>query len=246
MTFQNKTWLWADWPAPENIRAGTTTRKPGFSQNQFAMLNLATHVGDDKYHVEKNRNFLVKHLKLSSPPYWLSQTHSNRIICLDDVVTDTNADGAYTTIKNRICTIMTADCVPLLFCNSTGTKVAAVHAGWKGICNGIIEKAVELLDKPSTIMVWIGPCICAKHYEVGTDVYDSCRKHLSLTQTAFEQTDKNHWQCDLVSIVKIILKNRGIGAIYECGLCTYEQENLFYSYRRDGVTGRTASMIWME
>ena len=248
MTQQIKTdsWIWADWPAPKHIRAGFSIRKGGYSEGQFSTLNLASHVGDNKIHVEKNRDYLINQLKLSSSPVWLSQTHSNHIVCLDNKTINKNADGAYTTKNNRICTVMTADCVPLLFCDQSGKQVAAIHAGWKGICKGIIDKAIKIYHDTSKIMVWIGPCISAKHYEVGIDVYNNCLNYLSLTKDAFIETDKNHWNCDLVSLVNIILKKSQVGAIYECGLCTYEQEDMFYSYRRDGETGRTASMIWME
>ena len=243
---KSECWIPADWPAPENIRAGTTIRQNGYSLDNFSSLNLATHVGDDVDNVEKNRKYLIESLDLPSSPVWLSQYHSNDIVCLNDNLQTLKADGAYTTQRNKICTVMTADCVPLLFCNQSGTQIMAIHAGWKGICKGIIENAIKIYADPKQLMVWIGPCIHAKHYEVGRDVYEACIQHLPMSQEAFIQTDNNHWHCDLVTLVKIILKNSQIGAIYECGLCTFEQEALFYSYRRDGETGRTASMIWME
>lgn len=242
----SKSWIWADWPAPDHICAGTSIRQGGFSQGQFSYLNLATHVGDNKNNVLKNRAYLAQQLSLSSEPNWLNQAHGNCIINLDKNTGNITADGSYSTNKNRICVILTADCVPLLFCNKAGTKIAAIHAGWKGLCGGILENACRLYPNPSEVMVWIGPCISKKNYEVGNDVYQTCIKHLQATSDAFTQTNTEHWQCDLVSIVKIILKNNHIGAIYECELCTYEEEALFYSYRRDGVTGRTASMIWMD
>ena len=243
---QSESWIWADWPAPDHIRAGTSIRNGGFSREHFASLNLATHVGDDAYNVQKNRDYLADQLSLPSIPKWLNQTHSNRIISLDSNLENLNADGAYSTNKNSICTIMTADCVPILYCDKAGTKITAIHAGWKGICSGIIENAISLYRDPASLLVWIGPSISQKYYEVGIDVYQSCINHLQLSKEAFYQTEIDHWHCDLVNLAKIILKNNNVGAIYECGLCTYKMEELFYSYRRDGVTGRTASMIWMD
>ncbi|MFT5395674.1 MAG: YfiH family protein [Gammaproteobacteria bacterium] len=239
-------WLWADWPTPKHVRAGTSLRSGGISMPPFNELNLGLHVGDETKNVLHNREFLSQHLKLRSDPFWLDQIHSNNIIALDDYTTDTSADGSYTTKKNNACTIMAADCVPILFCNAAGTKVAAIHAGWKGICNGIIEKAANLFSNPDTVFVWIGPCISGKYYEVGRDVYEQCLDHETKLKSAFIQKNEDHWHCELAMIVKIILKNSGVGLIYESGLCTYKMDKLFYSYRREVITGRTASMIWME
>jgi purine-nucleoside/S-methyl-5'-thioadenosine phosphorylase / adenosine deaminase len=242
----NKLWLWADWPAPKRIRAGTSIRIGGHSKIPFNNLNLAQHVGDDPVDVKKNRNTLVNHLELRSEPTWLNQAHSSHIISIDTPPENRKADGSFTTKQNNICAVLTADCVPVLFCNKAGTKIAAIHAGWRGICNGIIENAIKTFSDSETILAWIGPCISSKYYEVGKDVYESCLNHSSLLKSAFDQTNIDHWHCDLAKIVKIILENAGIGAIYECNLCTYKMDELFFSYRRENNTGRTASMIWME
>lgn len=243
---QNKLWLWADWPAPKHVRAGTSLRIGGVSENPYSDFNLANHVGDKPDNVKTNRETLIRHLNLQEEPVWLNQTHSSSIISIDSDSSNRNADASYATTKNRICAVMTADCVPLLFCNKEGTKVAAIHAGWKGICNGIIENAIQIFSNPDTILVWIGPCISADYYEVGNDVYDGCLNHSKMLKSAFKPNRSHHWHADLNKIVKILLENSGVGSIYECGLCTFEMDNLFYSYRRDGMTGRTASLIWME
>lgn len=242
----NKLWLDADWPAPKHIRAGTSIRTGGHSKTPFNDLNLAKHVGDDPDNVEKNRETLINYLKLKSEPIWLNQTHSAEIISIDNTLGDREADASFTTKQHQVCTVMTADCVPILFCKKDGTKVAAIHAGWKGICGGIIENSINAFSEPETILAWIGPCISSEHYEVGNNVYESCLNHSNLVKSAFEQTNVKHWHADLVKIVRILLENRGVGAIYECNLCTYKMDDLFFSYRRDGNTGRTASMIWME
>jgi purine-nucleoside/S-methyl-5'-thioadenosine phosphorylase / adenosine deaminase len=247
MTEQIKNpWLWASWPAPKHIRAGTSIRVGGNSQSPYNDLNLALHVGDKPEHVIENRDIISRYLNLPSKPIYLEQTHSSNIISVDVIPDILNADGSHTTEQNRVCTIMTADCVPILLCDTVGTKIAAIHAGWKGICNGIIEKTVNEFQNPNDILVWIGPCISRQYYEVGKDVYERCLRHSMSLKSAFNQSNEDHWFCDLIHLVKIILKKSQVGLIHECGLCTYKMDNLFYSYRRDGITGRTASMIWME
>ena len=250
MTYQIKDncWIAADWPAPKHIKAGTTVRgyDHGYSKAPFNSLNLAQHVGDDPSIVNTNRKTISESLELMSDPVWLDQCHSSKIVCIDTTPNNFEADGSYTTKKNHICTVLTADCVPFLICDDKGLKIAAIHAGWKGICHGIIENALKAFSDYKSIMVWIGPCINSEFYEVGNDVYNACISHLNLLEGAFTPGRQGHWQCDLSKIVRIIFKNVGVGAIYECGLCNYKMDNLFYSYRRDGITGRTASLIWME
>ena len=247
MTEQSdKLWLWANWPAPKHVRAGTSIRFGGVSHSPYNDLNLALHVGDKPDNVTKNRKILSNYLKLQSEPVWLEQTHGSNIISIDTEPKYLVADGSHTSKKNKVCTIMTADCVPVLLCNTDGEKIAAIHAGWKGICQGIIENAIKEFPESESILAWIGPCISSEHYEVGKDVYEGCLNRSALLKCAFNQINANHWYCDLVNIVKIILNNSGVGAIYESNLCTYKMDKLFYSYRRDGNTGRTASMIWME
>lgn len=241
-----KLWIDADWPAPKHIHAGTSTRIGGYSKTPYNELNLAHHVGDVPSNVEKNRDTLSKYLKLPSEPLWLNQTHSSKIISIDTIPENTDADASVTTRQNKVCTVMTADCVPILFCDKNGTKVAATHAGWKGLCSGIIENTISTFSCPESILAWIGPCISNEHYEIGIDVYEHCLNHSNLLKNAFDQINADHWYADLARMAKILLENSGVGSIYECKLCTYKMNGLFYSYRRDGDTGRTASMIWME
>lgn len=239
-------WIWADWPVPDNVHAGTSIRVGGDSQAPYDELNLALHVGDNPENVIKNRQTLSEYLDLPSEPIWLEQTHSSTIVPINTSAENVIADGSFTTGQNNVCAIMTADCVPILFCDATGTKIAAIHAGWKGICGGIIEKAVNEFSKPEVLLAWIGPCISGQYYEIGKDVYEKFNIYSSSLKSAFKQHNEDHWYCDLVSIVKIILENSRVTSIYECGLCTYAKDSLFYSYRRDGNTGRTATLIWME
>ena len=242
----NNLWLWANWPAPVHVRAGVSLRKGGVSLSPFDELNLGLHVGDDVKNVLSNRNILSQHLGLTSAPVWLDQIHSTNIISLDDHTITASADGSNTVKKNIACTIMTADCVPILFCNAAGTKVAAIHAGWKGISSGIVEKAIHLFSRPDTIYAWIGPCISSDYYEVCKDVYGQFLDHKTILKTAFIKKDEDRWYCDLTKIIKTILENEGVHQIYEWGLCTDKMNKLFYSHRREGITGRQASMIWMQ
>jgi purine-nucleoside/S-methyl-5'-thioadenosine phosphorylase / adenosine deaminase len=243
---ENKLWLDADWPAPEHIRAGTTVRTGGYSKAPYNDLNIAQHVGDDPDNVKKNRATLGNYLNLQSEPIWLNQSHSAKIISIDNTPENRDADASFTTKPQQVCVVMTADCVPILLCRKDGAKVAAIHAGWRGICNGIIENSLNTFSEPETIMAWIGPCISSGYYEVGKDVYNDCLKHSNSLKSTFDQINDNHWHADLGRITKILLENAGVGSIYECKLCTYNRDDLFFSYRRDGNTGRTASMIWME
>ena len=185
------------------------------------------------------------HLGISTEPIWLKQEHNKKILLVDEAPTDIKADGSYTTEKNKVCVVTTADCVPILFCNDEGTKVAAIHAGWKGICMGIIDDTIKIFDRPESVFVWIGPCISKKHYEIGEDVYSNFLNYSDSLENSFEENNNQKWSCCLNNIVKTLLKNSGVEKIYDCGLCTYELGDLFFSHRRDGNTGRMATMIWI-
>tara|TARA_B100001250_G_scaffold60616_1_gene47305 strand:- start:651 stop:1394 length:744 start_codon:yes stop_codon:yes gene_type:complete len=239
-------WIKANWSAPNNIKAGTSTRAGGYSDPPYDESNLSLNVGDDPKKVKKNRDKILSNLKISTDPIWLEQSHSKKILLVNKKPKDINADGSYTTIKNKVCVVTTADCVPILFCNNEGTKVAAIHAGWKGICMGIIENAIEIFDSPKSIHVWIGPCISKKYYEISKDVYSNFLHYSDLLENSFEKKNNEKWSCCLNSIVKTTLRKSGIKKIYSSDLCTYELDKLFFSYRRDGDTGRNATMIWIS
>ena len=238
-------WLRADWPAPAHIRAGVSLRLHGASRAPYAGLNLAAHVGDADVNVRENRARLTARLRLESEPVWLQQEHGRHIISLDRVHPGHKADGALTTRAGRICAVLTADCAPVLLCDRAGSKIAAIHAGWRGIAAGIVENAIRHFAARDGLMVWIGPCIGQRHYEVGPDVYAACATRSSLLAAAFTPNDRGKWHCDLAGLVKIIARHNGVEAIHACGLCTFANDAWFYSYRRDGATGRMATLIWM-
>ncbi len=241
-------WIAADWPAPAHVHAGVTTRTGGASIGTYQGFNLATHVGDQAESVSANRKYLVNSLHLPAEPAWLTQVHGSHIITLSDSPADTLADGSYTRANNQVCAVLTADCLPLLLCDVDGREIAAVHVGWRGYCAGIIDSALSAFAaRGKNLLAWMGPCISAACYEVGDEVRQACLAAHGIA-AAFTAADhrSGHWQADLGLLVKHSLNAGGVTRIYESGLCTFSNPEQFYSYRRDGNTGRIASLIWMD
>ena len=236
-------WLAADWPAPDFIKAGTTTRQGGLSKEPYDSFNLATHVGDDNALVEKNRS----KLNVPNSPQWLEQIHSTRAVLLPNNETIPKADAVYTFEKNIVCSVMTADCLPLLITDTKGTCVAAIHAGWRGLCDGIIEATIEKLPvENSSLLVWLGPAIGPAVYEIGEEVYDTFTKNDIEAKKSFTEVSEQHWLFDIYGLAKLRLNRLGVKQIYGGEHCTLSEEEKFFSYRRDDVTGRMASMIWID
>lgn len=237
-----------DWPAPQNIHAFSTTRKAGVSQGVFSGLNLALHVEDNPQHVELNRQQLKRQLDLPAEPRWLNQVHG--IQAVNVVIPDEptpEADASFAVIKNNVCVVMTADCLPVLICNRKANKVAAAHAGWRGLVDGVIEKTIESLnEKPEDLLVWLGPAIGPDAFEVGEDVYHAFVADLPQAKAAFKANRPGHYLADIYQLARMRLNRMGVDAIYGGGYCTYTDADHFYSYRRDGKTGRQASLIWFE
>lgn len=235
-----------NWPAAKHIKAFSSTRAEGFSVGAYRGLNLGSHVGDDSAAVEKNRQWLAHNAAMPSAPVWLNQTHSTQVEYLDSPSVEViDADGVYTDKSGVVCSAMTADCLPVLLTNTQGTQVAAVHAGWRGLANGIVENAVEKLS--GDVMAWIGPAIGAQVFEVGQDVVDA---FISVEPQAIEafqpQAQQGKWLADMNKLVAQRLSRVGVKQVYYSDLCTYSDAERFYSYRRDGVTGRQATFIWIE
>lgn len=241
-TFKPEQWLIPDWPAPDNIRAGTSLRNGGVSLAPYGSLNLGDHVGDNPAATAENR----RRLNLPTEPIWLQQTHSTRIIDAADAPTQVEADGSYTTQANVICAVLTADCLPILICNQQGNLVAAIHAGWRGLAEGIIETSVKMFNGNNhELLAWLGPAIGADAYEVGDEVRNAFIKTQPRASSAFSSFG-GKWRMDIYALARQHLNALGVMAIYGGNYCTYQQQERFYSYRRDGVTGRMASVIWME
>lgn len=237
----------ADWPVPDQIKAVSTTRLGGQSLAPYDDLNLANHVGDDRDIVQKNRVQLMQILALSDSPLWLQQVHGTRIVSYNPATEVPEADGAYTASPQEVLAVMTADCLPVLISNKQGTEVAAVHAGWRGLLNGVIEAAIQRFhSSPEEILVWLGPAIGPTAFEVGDDVRTQFMSIDNQASKAFRDNRPGHWLADIYQLARQRLNRLGVDAVYGGGLCTVTDPNRFFSYRRDGVTGRMASLIWIN
>jgi YfiH family protein len=237
-----------DWPAPARVRACVTTRAGGVSVGAYAGLNLGDHVGDDPAAVAENRARLGACIQ--ARPVWLSQVHGVRVVQArpgrqaDEAE---QADGCWTSTPGIACTAMTADCLPVLFCNVSGTRVAAAHAGWRGLANGVLEAAVDsMAAAPGDIMAWLGPAIGPRRFEVGAEVREAFMAIHPEADTAFVPGGQpGKFQADIYALARIRLASVGVRAVYGGGGCTVEDAR-FFSYRRENPTGRFASLIWLE
>ena len=226
--------LIANWPASPNIHALTTTCEQG---------NLALHVGDDEIQVLTRRKNLRQNLNLINEPHWLNQTHSTRCVTIEeDDFRD--ADAAITRIPQQPLVIMTADCLPILLCDQQGQEIAAIHAGWRGLLNGIIENTLKKM-KSKSLFAWIGPAICGQCFEVGDEIEQQFTDKYQFTRSAFRTLhNKNH--ADLSLIAELILNYNGVSNVTQSNSCTFEGINKYYSYRRTPQTGRIATLIWFN
>ncbi|NOQ94205.1 MAG: peptidoglycan editing factor PgeF [Methylophaga sp.] len=238
--------IYPDWPAPESIKAISTTRQGGFSLPPYNELNLGDHVGDNAETVGKNRDSLILQASLPEAPRWLKQVHGTTVSFASSWQQGDEADAIISSHPNQVCAIMTADCLPILLCNQAGDQVAAIHAGWRSLAAGIIEKTVSHFDCPThEIMAWLGPAIGPSQFEVGNDVFHAFTSHSSDAAIALQQIDPKHYLADIYLLAKQRLNDLDIHAIYGGERCTVSEPAHFFSYRRDGITGRMASMIWI-
>ncbi len=244
-------YLPASWPAqPENVSAVTTLIHGGVSQGVFSEFNLAMHVGDDAVAVNANRAKLVADLQLPSEPVWLEQIHSEKVIRLCEPAAPdftVQADASVTATSGVVCAVMTADCLPVFFCDEAGTEVAVAHAGWRGLHAGIISNTANAMQVAvEKIQVSFGPAIGPSNFEVGEEVFLAFIEKNSLNKTAFVATRKNHYLCDIYQLARIELQSLGIDKIAGGEFCTYRDRDQFYSFRRQPSTGRMASLIWLR
>lgn len=245
--------LTPDWPAPARVRACITTRMGGNSNGNYKTNNLALHVGDDAEIVEANRLALVQQLSLKRNPQWLEQVHGIKVARARDDKLVRTADAAYTTETGLACVVMTADCLPILLCDRDGTQVAAVHAGWRGLAKGVVARAVQQFAIPAgQLLAYLGPAISQPHFEVGVEVLEAFFKsardprHSERVADAFKPGLRPlHFHADIFALARAELQALGVHAIYGGGLCTFSDQDNFYSYRRDRDTGRMASLIWL-
>ena len=235
-----------DWPAPGRVQARSTTRAGGVSRGVYAGLNLGDHVGDAPEAVIANRALLREHLGLAVEPSWLRQVHGREVVAAGAGGPGCEADAAMADAPGAVCVVMTADCLPLLVCDRAGTRVAAVHAGWRGLVDGVVERTVEALGvAPESLMVWLGPAIGPDAFEVGPEVRARFLAADPAAGLAFRPRPDGRWLADLFLLARQRLGRLGVEQVYGGGDCTFSQPRRFYSYRRDGVTGRMASLIWL-
>ena len=239
-----------DWPAPANVRALATTRHGGVSVGPYASLNLGDHVGDDSAAVAENRRIL--RARLPAEPLWLKQVHGKQ--CRDAAACSNakgsqppEADAAYSRKPGVICAVLTADCLPVLLCDAAGTVVAAAHAGWRGLAAGVIEATVAAMDVPGDdLLAWLGPAIGPRQFEVGDEVRDTFSAHDPQAARAFVARPNGKWLCDIYLLARQRLAGLGVCRITSADFCTVRDAQQFFSYRRDGATGRMASLIWLD
>jgi len=251
-------WIYPNWPAPDNVHALVTTRGAcktnAVPESAYSNFNVALHVGDNQETVLKHRAALAENINLANNNLcWLHQIHGQKIVSVPDHSSVTHtADGCETEHSDLACIVMTADCLPVLLCSADGTKVAAIHAGWKGLSEGILLKAIGRFKQPEQVIAWLGPAISQKHFEVGEEVRQAFIEKSPDAKSAFISSPtpypKNKkWMADLYALARIQLNSLGVKAIYGGDFCTYSEKDRFYSYRRDGASsGRMASLIYIS
>ncbi|MFC3551581.1 peptidoglycan editing factor PgeF [Lysobacter cavernae] len=250
-------WLTADWPAPPSVRAFTTLRHGlGVSEPPFDHFNLGTLHGESRDSVEavlRNRALLAEYARLPSPPHWLRQVHGRGVVRFDAPglpdAPEPEADAAVTASAGVVLSILTADCMPVLFCAVDGNEVAAAHAGWRGLAGGVLEATLAAMRTPAEqVLAWLGPAAGPQQYEVGEEVYDAFVSQDWGNGSAFTSTRPHHWRVDLYALARRRLAGAGVAGerVHGGGLCTISDRQRFYSHRRDQRTGRMASLIWLQ
>ncbi|MCW8127505.1 peptidoglycan editing factor PgeF [Microbulbifer halophilus] len=250
----NDHYLIPDWPAPANVRAATSLRAGGRSEGPYASFNLGDHVGDDAQAVAANRRQLREELQLPAEPQWLEQIHADRAVeaRADGLVR--TADAGFVQGPGAVCAVLTADCLPVLFCDRAGTRVAAAHAGWRGLAGGILRSTVAALDcPPEELLVWLGPAIGPQAFETGVDVLEVFFEqalndgHTEAIAGCFRPHMEKplHFRADIYGLAHAELRQLGIEEVYGGDRCTVSEPDSFFSFRRDKTTGRMASLIWL-
>lgn len=233
------------WPAPNNVRALQTTRSGGISSAPYDSLNLGDHVGDAPLAVERNR--ILLNTLLPSEPVWLEQVHGTIVANADNANCRPQADACISRRRGAVCVVMTADCLPVLLCDTQGSVVGAAHAGWKGLAAGVIEATVRAMEAaPKNLMAWLGPAINQDAFEVGEEVRALFVDADPQSVTAFLPGQPGKWFADVYALARLRLNALGIARIYGGGDSTYRESERFFSYRRDGATGRMGTFIWLE
>lgn len=239
-------WIVPDWPAAANVGALSTTRLGGVSGGAYSSLNLGSHVGDDPRSVAENRRRIAA--VVPAEPAWLEQVHGCQVVELAPTTAVTvSADAAVARRPGSACVIMTADCLPVLFSDRAGTVVAAAHAGWRGLLDGVLEATVRAMGvDPASLLAWLGPAIGPDAFEVGPEVREAFLKRDAAAADGFVKNPRGRWNADLYFLARQRLAGAGVGKVSGGGRCTYSEAERFFSHRRDGVTGRMATLIWLQ
>ncbi len=239
-----------DWPAPAHVRALSTTRIGGVSTGPYAALNLGEHVGDSPSAVATNRYRLVSRKGLPGMPVWLRQVHGVAVAELSSGSPRPEADAAWTHCRGQVCAVMTADCLPVLFCDQDGSVVAAAHAGWRGLSAGVLSACLRRMRVPADkVMAWLGPAISQAAFEVGPEVRAAFVNQDAAAAECFISSSSQageKYQADIYALARLQLRALGVEAIYGGEHCTFGEPDRFFSYRRDGTCGRMASLIWLS
>ncbi len=237
-------WIVPDWPAPPGVGSLITTRNGGVSVGAHRSFNLGLRADDDPVAVAANRAILRAHLP--QEPVWLKQVHGARVVRADQVTGEPEADAAYTRQAATVCTVMVADCLPVLLCDTNASVVGAAHAGWRGLSRGVLENTIAAMNVPAhELLAFLGPAIGPDAFEVGADVRDAFIAADAAAAAAFSPLSERKWLADLFLLARQRLARHGVNRIYGGGLCTFRDAVRFYSYRRDKTTGRMAAMIWL-
>ena len=240
-------WLIPDWPAPSGVRSLATTRLGGVSRGVFGAFNLGDHVGDDPAAVTANRARVAA--RVGSEPVWMRQVHGTRVIDAGEYVGQAapQADAAFARRAGAVCAVMTADCLPVLFCDEAGSVVAAAHAGWRGLLDGVLEATMAAMGVPGeNLLAWFGPAIGPRAFEVGEEVREAFVAVSPAAASAFRPGKPGKWLADIYGLARQRLAGQGVRRVFGGEWCTLEDADRFFSYRRDGQTGRMATMIWRD
>lgn len=237
-----------DWPAPAQVRAVQTCRSGGVSRAPYDSLNLADHVGDAPADVAENRRRLRDRLRLPAEPLWLQQVHGRDVVRLPVGGSAPEADASWTSQAGIVCAVLTADCLPVLFCADDGSAVAAAHAGWRGLAAGVLEATVAAMPVAAhRLHAWLGPAIGPQAFEVGAEVRSRfVDANPGLACCFVPGRGRDRWFADLYDLARLRLRDAGVQSVHGGGACTFRERATYYSYRRDGACGRMASLVWID
>jgi hypothetical protein len=240
-------WLEPEWPVPGRVRVVSTLRGGGSSAGPYASLNLAAHVGDDQECVNENRRRLREAAGMPGEPLWLEQVHGCGVVAHTGQAGVPRADAAIATGPSRVCAVMTADCLPVVLADRAGTRVAVAHAGWRGLAGGVVEATVSAMGRdPAELVAWLGPAIGQGAFEVGPEVRQAFVERTSAADAFFAANHRGRFEADLDGLARLVLGTAGVPAVFGGGWCTATDPARFFSFRRDGVTGRMATLAWLE